>query len=55
MGSLSDTIAALGTPVGTAALAVIRVSGPASAALSAIVGGATPPTPRGHAWRLPCA
>ncbi|HEY0965844.1 MAG TPA: tRNA uridine-5-carboxymethylaminomethyl(34) synthesis GTPase MnmE [Opitutaceae bacterium] len=43
MGLPSDTIAALGTPVGTAALAVIRVSGPASAELSTIVGGVTPP------------
>jgi tRNA modification GTPase len=45
MGYPSDTIAALGTPVGTAALAVIRVSGPACAELSAIVGG-NPPPPR---------
>lgn len=45
MGYPSDTIAALGTPVGTAALAVIRVSGPACAELSAIVSG-TPPPPR---------
>ncbi len=43
MGLPSDTIAALGTPVGTAALAVIRVSGPACAELSTIVGGVTPP------------
>ena len=50
MGSMSrptDTIAALATPVGTAALAVVRVSGPDCAALAASIFGPTPlPSPR---------
>ncbi len=41
----ADTIAALATPAGTAALAVLRVSGPDTAALAAALGGA-PPVPR---------
>ncbi len=45
MGPNSDTIAALATPVGTSALAVVRASGPACGALAeAIVG--RPPTAR---------
>jgi tRNA modification GTPase len=39
----SDTIAALATPVGTAAIAVVRASGPDTAELARAVFGATPP------------
>jgi tRNA modification GTPase len=39
-----DTIAALATPDGTAALAVLRVSGPESAALATSLVGKQPPT-----------
>ncbi len=42
---LSDTIAALATPVGTSALAVLRASGPATAELARALLGKTP-TPR---------
>lgn len=45
MPSPADTIAALSTPAGTAALAVVRVSGPDTAALAAALVG-TPPPPR---------
>ncbi len=40
-----DTIAALATPAGTSALAVVRASGPAAGALAAAILGA-PPAPR---------
>lgn len=43
MGLPSDTIAALATPAGTAALAVVRASGPQCAPLAAALFGATPP------------
>lgn len=44
MSRLTDTIAALATPVGTSAIAVVRVSGPDCAALArAIFGGAPLP------------
>jgi len=39
----TDTIAALGTPVGTAALAVVRASGVDTAAIATAVCGAPPP------------
>jgi tRNA modification GTPase len=39
----SDTIAALATPVGTAALALLRVSGPECARLAEAIGGGVPP------------
>jgi len=39
----TDTIAALGTPRGTSALAVLRVSGPESAALATALWGQVPP------------
>jgi tRNA modification GTPase len=42
----TDTIAALATPVGTAALAVVRVSGPECAALAGAIFGPTPLPPR---------
>ncbi len=42
MARPADTIAALATPAGTSALAVVRVSGPDTARLAAAVGGATP-------------
>ena len=42
MPVFSDTIAALATPAGTAALAVLRVSGPGSAALAAEIFKKTP-------------
>lgn len=45
MLSLNDTIAALATPVGTAAIAVVRVSGPGVAGLTAALCGPMP-TPR---------
>ena len=41
-----DTIAALATPVGTAALAVVRASGPDCAALAHAIFGPTPLPPR---------
>ena len=43
--SPADTIAALATPVGTAALAVVRASGPACAALACEIFGLSSPTP----------
>ena len=43
MPVFSDTIAALATPAGTAALALVRVSGPRSAALAMEIFGKTPP------------
>lgn len=45
MLSPNDTISALATPVGTAAIAVVRASGPGVAALTAALCG-TAPTPR---------
>ena len=42
----SDTIAALATPAGTAALAVVRISGPDTARLAAELGGGAPPPRR---------
>src|SRR4051812_10247924 len=39
----TDTIAALATPAGTAALALLRVSGPDTAALARALGGGAPP------------
>lgn len=39
----TDTIAALATPVGTAAIAVLRVSGPQTAALTRAIFGELPP------------
>lgn len=42
MGSLHDTIAALATPVGTAAIAVLRVSGPETAKLTRAIFGRVP-------------
>ncbi|HSY53331.1 MAG TPA: tRNA uridine-5-carboxymethylaminomethyl(34) synthesis GTPase MnmE, partial [Opitutaceae bacterium] len=42
MPVFSDTIAALATPAGTAALAVVRVSGPSSAALAEEIFKKTP-------------
>jgi len=39
----ADTIAALSTPAGTAALAVIRITGPDTLRLAAELGGGTPP------------
>lgn len=38
----ADTIAALATPVGTAALAIVRASGVDTASLAAAIGGASP-------------
>jgi tRNA modification GTPase len=43
MLSAHDTIAALATPVGTAAIAVLRVSGPQTAALTQALFGELPP------------
>ncbi len=43
MGSVADTIAALATPVGTSAIAVVRASGPACRALAAELMGQLPP------------
>jgi len=48
MVSPSDTIAALATPVGTAALALIRLSGPRSEALAGEIFGKTPLPRRVH-------
>ena len=42
MSFSSDTIAALATPVGTAAIAVVRASGPQAAGLMAAIFGETP-------------
>ncbi|MSU48477.1 MAG: tRNA uridine-5-carboxymethylaminomethyl(34) synthesis GTPase MnmE [Opitutus sp.] len=42
MSRHTDTIAALATPAGTAAIAVLRVSGPDTAALAAELGGGAP-------------
>lgn len=42
----TDTIAALATPVGTSAIAVVRVSGPACAELAAAIFGPAPLPPR---------
>lgn len=39
----NDTIAALATPVGTAAIAVVRISGPDTAAVAGAALGGTPP------------
>ena len=41
-----DTIAALATPAGTAALAMVRVSGPRTAEIAATLAGGKCPTPR---------
>ena len=50
MPVFSDTIAALATPAGTAALAIVRVSGPGSAALAVEIFKKTPlPRHVGHA------
>lgn len=46
MPSHTDTIAALSTPAGTAALAVVRVSGPDTLRLAAALAGGTTPPPR---------
>lgn len=46
MSSSIDTIAALATPVGTAAIAVVRASGPACASLATAIFGPTPLPPR---------
>lgn len=43
MSAPDDTIVALATPVGTAALAVVRVSGPDTPALATALAGALPP------------
>lgn len=43
MGSLHDTIAALATPAGTAAIAVLRASGPEVAAMTQAIFGEVPP------------
>jgi tRNA modification GTPase len=43
MARTTDTIAALATPAGTAALALIRISGPDTLALAAAVLGCAPP------------
>ncbi len=43
MGQFSDTIAALATPTGTSALAVLRISGPDTDRLAANLAGALPP------------
>ena len=40
---INDTIVALATPVGTSAIAVVRVSGPAAPRLAQEIFGATPP------------
>ena len=50
MSRHDDTIAALATPVGTAALAVLRISGPDTQRIAAEIAGAAPP-PR-HARHL---
>ena len=39
----NDTIAALATPRGTSAIAVVRISGPDTSRLSAAIFGVTPP------------
>ncbi|HXN35460.1 MAG TPA: tRNA uridine-5-carboxymethylaminomethyl(34) synthesis GTPase MnmE [Opitutaceae bacterium] len=50
MARPTDTIAALATPAGTAALAVIRISGPATSALAAgVMESAPPPRSATHA------
>ncbi|MFA6961450.1 MAG: tRNA uridine-5-carboxymethylaminomethyl(34) synthesis GTPase MnmE [Opitutaceae bacterium] len=46
MSSPTDTIAALATPVGTSAIAVVRVSGPGCAELAKSLFGPTPLPPR---------
>ena len=46
MSRTTDTIAALASPVGTAALAVVRASGPDCAALARAIFGSTPLPPR---------
>ena len=46
MSRPTDTIAALATPVGTSAIAVVRVSGPACAELAAALFGPAPLPPR---------
>ena len=43
MSRHEDTIAALATPVGTGAIAVVRVSGPDTPALAAAIAGVPPP------------
>jgi tRNA modification GTPase len=43
MPRLHDTIAALATPVGTSAIALLRISGPETARLLADIAGRTPP------------
>jgi tRNA modification GTPase len=45
MSRPTDTIAALATPVGTSAIAVVRISGPDCAALAAALFGWSPPLP----------
>jgi tRNA modification GTPase len=47
MARQTDTIAAIATPVGTAALAIVRVSGPGTGAIAAAAIGS--PTPARHA------
>src|SRR5438067_13924476 len=46
MPRFTDTIAALATPAGTAALAVLRISGPDTERLAAELGAAAPPPRR---------
>lgn len=46
MSRPTDTIAALATPVGTSAIAMVRVSGPECAALVSAIFGSTPLHPR---------
>lgn len=46
MSRHADTIAALATPVGTAALAVVRISGPDTIKLAGELAGGSPPPPR---------
>ncbi|HWL17477.1 MAG TPA: tRNA uridine-5-carboxymethylaminomethyl(34) synthesis GTPase MnmE, partial [Opitutus sp.] len=43
MPRFTDTIAALATPMGTSAIALLRISGPDTQRLAAAIFGATPP------------
>ena len=43
MASTQDTIAALATPTGTAAIAVLRISGPDTARITREIAGSLPP------------
>ena len=43
MGPVADTIAALATPVGTSAIAVVRVSGPVCGIIATELMGRPPP------------